>query len=86
MHPLKLRNKLLLPIDLIYKENVKKCSVMDNLTSVKTNMKILLVLLTALFSIVILMTAGFQLIRLFLGELYEIFAEVWHSTEVPPSR
>lgn len=48
-------------------------------------MKVLLVLLTALFSIAILLVAGFQFIRLFVNELSEMVVEAWRSPEMPSS-
>jgi cell division protein FtsL len=49
-------------------------------------MKILLVLLTAIFLIAILLIAGFQFIRLFVNELSEMIAEAWRSPELPSSQ
>jgi len=48
-------------------------------------MKVLLVLLTSLFSIAILLIAGFQFIRLFVNELAEMVVEAWRSPEMPSS-
>ncbi|MBS4051679.1 MAG: hypothetical protein KGZ69_10810 [Methylomonas sp.] len=48
-------------------------------------MKVLLALLTSLFSFVILLIAGFQFIRLFVKELTEMVVEAWRSPELPPS-
>ena len=48
-------------------------------------MKVLLILLTSLFSIAILLVAGFQFIRLLVNELTEMVAEAWRSPEMPPS-
>jgi hypothetical protein len=48
-------------------------------------MKVLLVLLSALFSIAILLVAGFQFIRLFVNELTEMVVEAWRSPEMPSS-
>lgn len=48
-------------------------------------MKVLLVLLTSLFSIAILLIAGFQFIRLFMNELTEMVVEAWRSPEMPSS-
>jgi hypothetical protein len=49
-------------------------------------MKALLVLLTSLFSIAILLIAGFQFIRLVVKELTEMVVEAWRSPEMPSSR
>lgn len=48
-------------------------------------MKILLILLTSLFSISILLVAGFQFIRLLVNELTEMVVEAWRCPEMPPS-
>ncbi|WP_445369542.1 hypothetical protein ACH5Y9_10295 [Methylomonas sp. BW4-1] len=48
-------------------------------------MKVLLILLTSLFSIAILLVAGFQFIRLLVNELTEMVVEAWRSPEMPPS-
>lgn len=48
-------------------------------------MKVLFVLLTSLFTIAILLIAGFQLIRLFVNEFTEMAVEAWRSSEMPPS-
>lgn len=46
-------------------------------------MKLLLAILTALFSVAILLVAGFQLIRLFVTEVAEFVLEAWRSPELP---
>lgn len=49
-------------------------------------MKVLLVLLTSLFSIAILLIAGFQFTRLFVNEFVEMVVEAWRSPEMSRSR
>jgi len=44
-------------------------------------MKVLLVTLTLLFSAAILLIAGLQLLRLFMGEFVEIVSEAWRSPD-----
>ncbi len=51
----------------------------------RANMNVLLILLTSLFSIAILLVAGFQFIRLVVNELTEMVVEAWRSPEMPPS-
>lgn len=46
------------------------------------NMKVLLILLTSLFSIAILLIAGFQLIRLLANKLTEMAEEAWRSPKM----
>ena len=48
-------------------------------------MKVLLVALTVLFSAAILLVAGFQLLRLFMGEFVKIVREAWRSPELSSS-
>lgn len=46
------------------------------------DMKILLALLTSLFSFAIVMIGGFQLMRLVAIKLAKIVAEAWHGPEI----
>lgn len=46
-------------------------------------MKLLLVVLSVLFSTAILLVAGFQLIRLLVSEMADFVLEAWHSPELP---
>ncbi|MCK9607756.1 MAG: hypothetical protein M0R33_15040 [Methylomonas sp.] len=45
-------------------------------------MKVLLILLTSLFSIAILLVAGFQLIRLLVNKPTEMAEEAWRSSKM----
>lgn len=48
-------------------------------------MKILLAALTMLFSLAIILLAGFQLARLFMVKFAEIVVETWRSPWLPSS-
>lgn len=65
---------------------MKKCSVINITVLMEANMKVLLVVLTLLFSIAILLIAGFQFIRLFVNEFAEMVVEAWRSPKMPSSR
>lgn len=48
-------------------------------------MKVLFVLIAALFSLPIMLIAGFQLIRVIFVELSDLITEAWHSPEIGSS-
>ncbi len=48
-------------------------------------MKVLFVLIAVMFSLPIMLIAGFQLLRLLVIELSDLIAEAWHSPEIDSS-